>query len=63
MYNHNKAQQSKNPVHISWDILYLYAPSHIQKIKMLSARYTLMFAGSGSLSKMIKQLYIVGLWA
>ena len=22
MYNHNKAQQSKNPVHISWDILY-----------------------------------------
>ena len=26
MYNHNKAQQSKNRVHISWDILYvLYA--------------------------------------
>ena len=24
MYNHNKAQQSKNRVHISWDILYLY---------------------------------------
>ena len=23
MYNHNKAQQSKNRVHISWDILYL----------------------------------------
>ena len=22
MYNHNKAQQSKNCVHISWDILY-----------------------------------------
>ena len=22
MYNHNKAQQSKNGVHISWDILY-----------------------------------------
>ena len=22
MYNHNKAQQSKNRVHISWDILY-----------------------------------------
>ena len=22
MYNHNKAQQSKNLVHISWDILY-----------------------------------------
>ena len=21
MYNHNKAQQSKNRVHISWDIL------------------------------------------
>ena len=23
MYNHNKAQQSKNRVHISWDKLYL----------------------------------------
>ena len=22
MYNHNKAQQSKNRVHIAWDILY-----------------------------------------
>ena len=22
MYNHNKAQQSKNRVHISWNILY-----------------------------------------
>ena len=22
MYNHNKPQQSKNRVHISWDILY-----------------------------------------
>ena len=22
MYNHNKAQQSKNRVHVSWDILY-----------------------------------------
>ena len=30
MYNHNKAQQSKHRVHISWDILYMYeyeAPS------------------------------------
>ena len=23
MYNHNKAQQSKNRVHFSWDILYI----------------------------------------
>ena len=23
MYNHNKAQQSKDRVHISWDILYV----------------------------------------
>ena len=23
MFNHNKAQQSKNRVHISWDILYM----------------------------------------
>ena len=24
MYNHNKAQQSKNRVHISWDVLYVW---------------------------------------
>ena len=24
MYNHNKAQQSKNRVHIFWDILYFF---------------------------------------
>ena len=29
MYNHNKAQQSKNRVHISWDILYIEViPNH-----------------------------------
>ena len=27
MYNHNKAQQSKNRVHISWDILYIVQQS------------------------------------
>ena len=27
MYNHNQAQQSKNRVHISWDILYLHGIS------------------------------------
>ena len=32
MYNHNKAQQSKNRVHISWDILYVvgrYQPTGV----------------------------------
>ena len=29
MYNHNKAQQSKNRVHISWDILYLHEVKNI----------------------------------
>ena len=29
MYNHNKAQQSKNRVHISWDILYVYTKIYI----------------------------------
>ena len=28
MYNHNKAQQSKNRVNISWDILYLLLKKH-----------------------------------
>ena len=34
MYNHNKAQQSKNRVHISWDILYAFSsrlPAHAQR--------------------------------
>ena len=29
MYNHNKAQQSKNRVHISWDILYNLLPQGV----------------------------------
>ena len=29
MYNHNKAQQSKNCVHISWDILYFMGTGEI----------------------------------
>ena len=29
VYNHNKAQQSKNRVHISWDILYLYQKTYM----------------------------------
>ena len=31
MYNHNKAQQSKNRVHISWDILYMDVNSDKEK--------------------------------
>ena len=31
MYNYNKAQQSKNRVHISWDILYIYIEKSIFK--------------------------------
>ena len=33
MYNHNKAQQSKNRVHISWDILYFLKESHNRYIQ------------------------------
>ena len=42
MYNHNKAQQSKNRVYISWDILY-YSTKHdtcrssTSKLKMETA--------------------------
>ena len=40
MYNHNKAQQSKNRVHISWDILYHgYQPIATRFVPML----TIMF--------------------
>ena len=31
MDNHNKAQQSKNRVHISWDILYVIAPVPVKE--------------------------------
>ena len=38
MYNHNKAQQSKNRVHISWGILYtslgLYELTCITKLQI-----------------------------
>ena len=34
MYNHNKAQQSKNRVHISWDILYAI---DLRREKLLNA--------------------------
>ena len=32
MYNHDKAQQSKNRVHISWDILYVFHHAADMKI-------------------------------
>ena len=44
MYNHNKAQQSKNRVHISWDILYnLYEAKHL-KIFIARDRKMVMFS-------------------
>ena len=38
MYNHNKAQQSKNRVHISWDILYVEELCHHWFSQQLVAR-------------------------
>ena len=35
MYNHNKAQQSKNRVHISWAILYLYHHHYTSNFKVI----------------------------
>ena len=34
MYNHNKAQQIKNRVHISWDILYMFTMTFNDKSVM-----------------------------
>ena len=56
MYNHNKAQQSKNGVHISWDILYcacrvqidlndylfVYSMKHSFDIKFFNKPWTLL---------------------
>ena len=43
MFNHNKAQQSKNRVHISWDILYIwlckncrFGASYIKGLRVLN---------------------------
>ena len=35
MYNHNKAQQSKNRVHMSWDILYLLTVTAIVALSLI----------------------------
>ena len=37
MYNHNKAQQSKNRVHISWDILYVFLWRQLIKDLLLNS--------------------------
>ena len=39
MYNHNKAQQSKNHVHISWDILYMYNDLSMMQVRNFSLGY------------------------
>ena len=46
MYNHNKAQQSKNRVHISWDILYV-----IDKHFFHSPLWRIETFGKGAFSK------------
>ena len=39
MYNHNKAQQSSNRVHISWDILYVDPRDKVKIVSLLSYLY------------------------
>ena len=39
MYNHNKAQQSKNRVHISWDILYFDDLQYCMSICLVFSDY------------------------
>ena len=56
MYNHNKAQQSKNRVHISWDILYLIycnevrlaCESHRNRLFLLQKRAVRLICHSSS---------------
>ena len=40
MYNHNKAQQSKNRVHISWDIRYAFLYAYSYKAPRISLWFT-----------------------
>ena len=42
MYNHNKAQQSKNRVHISWDFLGLGDVIYLRPQTITPNEYTLL---------------------
>ena len=54
MYNHNKAQQSKNRVHISWDILYTYPCTNFN-----SSLTKLSMEDRASMSNYIPLFYIL----
>ena len=43
MYNHNKAQQSKNRVHISWDVLYYFADGLLDQLWNLQEKGVLIY--------------------
>ena len=67
MYNHNKAQQSKNHVHISWDILYYWVLLfnlmvlrnwlHFKKILQLPLYSLYSLSGEGRKSGWILQTW------
>ena len=64
MYNHNKAQQSKNRVHISWDILYgqkydtFTVTIVLVKAKMLKLRCNTPTTGLTNIDNEIDQLSV-----
>ena len=48
MYKHNKAQQSKNRVHISWDKLYLWSTTLVScRIALMRCNYEKYVTGMG----------------
>ena len=51
MYNHNKAQQIKNRVHISWDILYIRHPQ--RKNDQETTWYSVIIMARGRLDVLI----------
>ena len=62
MYNHNKAQQSKNRVHISWDILYRDDRIDMPVIGLWSAEVTLMELFRVVVKEIHIMRYIVSTW-
>ena len=63
MYNHNKAQQSKNRVHISWDILYTYvfmfpSSTHVSTPSIVLSEAARENAGNEIIFAMLTNLYL-----
>ena len=61
MYNHNKAQQSKNRVHISWDILYDNGAVDVNHL-YIQDRFVYKIMTNGEITNPDNTLYSAVIW-